>query len=392
MRAIEGKLCTFLLFVAVVAGAAAPALAGGRREKAPQPKVRTYYIAADEVVWNYAPQGKDVIANEPFDKLESTFTQSGPHRIGSKYLKAIYREYTDATFTHLKPRPADQQYLGILGPIIHAEVGDTIKVVFRNNGSHPYSIHPHGVFYAKTSEGVAYGHHGASADQDHGVVPPGGTRTYIWQVPERAGPGPNDPSSIVWLYHSHVMERKDVNSGLIGAIIVTRRGEANPDGTPKGIDHEFVALFMMFNENDSWYLQHNIQTYTSDPKGVKVDDINPMGPDGSYSLVGSGFVDSNIKSAINGYLYGNGPRMVMRKGDHVRWYLVTIGFGFNFHTPHWHGNVVTVNGQRTDVVAISPAQMITADMVSDDPGVWLFHCHVSDHMDMGMMALYEVKP
>jgi hypothetical protein len=177
MKAIEGSLCTLLFFVAVVAGSAAPAVAGGRGEKAPQPKARTYYIAADEVEWNYAPQGKNVIANAPFDKPQSVFTESGPHRIGSKYLKAIYREYTDATFTQLRPRPADQQYLGILGPIIHAEVGDTIKVVFRNNGSHPYSMHPHGVFYAKDSEGVAYGHPGTSADQDHGVVPPGGTHT-----------------------------------------------------------------------------------------------------------------------------------------------------------------------------------------------------------------------
>jgi hephaestin len=107
-------------------------------------------------------------------------------------------------------------------------------------------------------------------------------------------------------------------------------------------------------------------------------------------LNGSGFVDGNFKGAINGYLYGNGPVMAMRKGEHVRWYLATIGMGFNFHTPHWHGNTVLNNGQRTDVVALSPAQMVTVDMVPDNPGVWLFHCHVSDHMDGGMIALYRV--
>ena len=47
-------------------------------------------------------------------------------------------------------------HLGILGPVLPAEVGDTIKVVFKNNASRPYSIHPHGVFYAKDSEGAAY--------------------------------------------------------------------------------------------------------------------------------------------------------------------------------------------------------------------------------------------
>jgi FtsP/CotA-like multicopper oxidase with cupredoxin domain len=47
----------------------------------------------------------------------------------------------------VKPRPAAWTHLGILGPLLRAEVGDTIKVVFRNNAGRPYSMHPHGVFY-----------------------------------------------------------------------------------------------------------------------------------------------------------------------------------------------------------------------------------------------------
>ena len=64
----------------------------------------------------------------------------------------------------------------------------------------------------------------------------------------------------------------------------------------------------------------------------------------------------------------------------------------NFHTPHWHGNVVLGGGRRTDVVFISPAQMLNVDMVPDDPGIWMYHCHVDDHMDAGMGALYNVEP
>ena len=45
-----------------------------------------------------------------------------------------------------------------------------------------------------------------------------------------------------------------------------------------------------------------------------------------------------------------------------------LGEGFNFHTPHWHGNTVLVNGQRTDIIALSPAQMVTADMVPQRSG------------------------
>ena len=84
--------------------------------------------------------------------------------------------------------------------------------------------------------------------------------------------------------------------------------------------------------------------------------------------------------------------MVMTQGERVRWYLLAIGFGINFHTAHWHGNTVLINKQRTDVISLSPAQMITVDMVPDDPGVWMFHCHLSDHMHGGMTALYEVRP
>ncbi len=36
--------------------------------------------------------------------------------------------------------------------------------------------------------------------------------------------------------------------------------------------------------------------------------------------------------------------------------------------------------------------MITVDMTPDDPGIWLYHCHVSDHMEQGMIARFEVKP
>ncbi len=356
------------------------------------PKIHTYYIAADEVEWDYAPSGMDQMMGMPFDTRAKTYMDRGPHRIGKVYYKAIFREYTDATFTKLKPRPPEWEHAGILGPILRAEVGDTIKVVFKNKATRPYSMHPHGVFYLKNSEGSAYNDSSSAADKHGGAVPPGETHTYTWDVPERAGPGPNDPSSVVWLYHSHVNELKDVNAGLVGAILVTARGKAKPDGTPKDVDRECITLFMILDENQSWYLTKNIETYTGDPKGINKADVIPADPEGVFSLNGTGFADSNLRSTINGLQYANMPMLTMKKGERVRWYLITIGFGFNFHTPHWHGNTILHNGRRTDVVALSPADMLTVDMVPDDPGVWLYHCHVSDHMEAGMIARYEVKP
>lgn len=353
-------------------------------------KVRTYYIAADEVEWDYAPSGMNKITGKPFEGYAKLYVEQGPHRIGKVYRKMIYREYTDETFTKLKPRTPEWEHAGILGPILRAEVGDTMHVAFKNNGIHPCSLHAHGVFYNKDSEGAMYDDGTTGNDKADDDVDPGKTHVYTWQVPERAGPGPGDPNSLVWLYHSH--GNTALESGLIGAIIINARGQSQPDGRPVGVDREFVTLFMLFDENTSWYLQHNIDGYTSDPKGVKKLEFEGMDDQGNFSLAGRGFAAVNIKATVNGYIFGNGPAMTMKRGEHVRWYLLTMGEGFNFHTPHWHGNVVVDHGRRTDVVTLMPAEMRTVDMVPDDPGVWLYHCHLEDHMDMGMSALYKVEP
>jgi FtsP/CotA-like multicopper oxidase with cupredoxin domain len=329
----------------------------------------------------------------PFDDFEKNYVEAGPHKIGRIYKKAVYREYTDETFTKLKLRLPEEQYLGLLGPILRGEVGDTIKVVFKNNGARPYSMHPHGVFYQKDSEGSSYSDNSSSADKIGGAVPAGSTHTYTWKIPERAGPGPSDPSSIAWLYHSHCDEMRDVAAGLVGVIVVTSRGEAKPDGRPLDADREFVTLFVAFNENLSWYTDDNIKTYATDPGGVNKMEFNLGGPGGTGdAFIGTAFVNVNWRWSINGYLFGNQPMMTMSKGDRVRWYVGTIADFNNGHTPHWHGNTVLQRGRRVDVIDINAAEMDTVDMVPDDPGIWLYHCHFSEHMAAGMVTRYEVKP
>src|SRR3954467_5800961 len=97
-------------------------------------QVRTYYIAADQVLWDYAPDGTNDITGNPFTPDEQVFTQNGPNRIGHRYWKSLYRGYTDATFSHRIPTPTScsvttavcDNTLGLLGPVIRAEGGDTI--------------------------------------------------------------------------------------------------------------------------------------------------------------------------------------------------------------------------------------------------------------------------
>lgn len=360
-------------------------------EKAPAGATRTYYIAAEEIDWDYAPDGKDMMMVRGFDPYAKVFTAPAADRIGCTYRKAVFHEYTDATFQTPKPRAPEFAHMGLLGPVIRAEVGDTIKVVFRNNASFPFSLHPHGVAYARDSEGAMYGE-GMEHPEADGLVPPGKTHTYTWIAREQAGPGPQDGSSVVWIYHSHNYEPKDVNAGLIGPIVITRRGMARADGSPKDIDHEFFTLFMIVDENQSHYLDQNIKAHVAEPRKLNRLEIVPEDPDGNADLtLGHGFALSNFKFTINGYMFSNGPMMTMRKGEHVRWYVMTMGNGFNFHTPHWHGNLVNVRGQYMDVIpTIGPAQFVTADMTPDMAGTWMFHCHVDDHMKGGMQTMYRV--
>ncbi len=291
-----------------------PTLPGG--------KIRTYDIAAVETEWDYAPVNMDHMTGKPFEGESQIWTERTTDRIGKTYRKAVYREYTDDTFAVPKPRAPEWEHLGIMGPLIRAEVGDTIVVHFRNNATQPFSIHPHGVSYLRDSEGTPYADTSMS---EAGIVPPGKTHTYVWTVPERAGPGPTDGSSVVWLYHSHNWEPKDVNAGLVGPMVITRRGMARSDGSPKDVDREFATLFMLIDENRSHYLQHNIDTYAQDPKSVNKREFVFTDVDGNFHGAGHGFAAANFRASINGYMFGNMPMPVMKRGEHVRWYVMTLG-------------------------------------------------------------------
>lgn len=337
---------------------------------------RNYFIAADERRWKYAPLGYDRITGKPFGADADVFVKQGPNRIGSTYTKCLYHSYTDATFAERQSRAAGDRYLGLLGPVIHAVVGDTIKVAFKNNCRFPASVHPHGVFYDKDSEGAPYSDGTKGADKADDVVLPGDTHTYTWKVPERSGPGPMDGSSVMWMYHSHTDEIQDTYSGLMGPIVVTAAGKAREDGSPMDVDRELFYLFAVMNENQSHYLKHDAEELTEPPHDPEADEE---------------FSESNLMHSMNGYVYGNGPIPTIGKDKRVRWYVMSLGTEVDLHTPHWHGNTVTVNGMRMDTINLLPASMVVADMTPDDAGEWLFHCHVNDHIAAGMQGLYQVR-
>jgi hypothetical protein len=283
--------------------------------------------------------------------------------------------------------------LGILGPVLRGVVGEYIEVTFLNRCvGGIFSMHPHGVKYDKYSEGS---YHSDAADQLQPVknsdkpgaapfegrgaaVGYGARFTYVWYCDESSGPLPSEPSSKGWLYHSHVTSGSEINLGLEGFIIVTDPRCARPDGTPNDVDREMAALFLIFDESGLG---------DKDESGVAA----PF--DSRQWAYLQNLKETGERYAINGYIYGNLRGLDMNEGERVRWYLFGLGSEQDQHTAHWHGLRVVEDGrQRTDVVALLPASMKIADMVADDPGSWLFHCHVEEHMAGGMFARVTVYP
>uniref|UniRef100_A0A8C8XLP7 ferroxidase n=1 Tax=Panthera leo TaxID=9689 RepID=A0A8C8XLP7_PANLE len=234
---------------------------------------RVYYLGILDVQWNYAPKGRNVVMNQPLDNdtVASSFLKSDKNRIGSSYKKTIYKEYRDSSYVDEIAQPT---WLGFLGPVLQAEVGDVILIHLKNFATRPYTIHPHGVFYEKDSEGSLYPDGSSGQLKVDDFVPPGGSHIYNWTIPEGHAPTDADPACLTWIYHSHVDAPRDIATGLIGPLITCKRGTLDGNSPPqrKDVDSYFFLLFSVVDENLSWHIDENIVTYCSDPASVDKED------------------------------------------------------------------------------------------------------------------------
>ncbi|NWT61828.1 HEPH protein, partial [Erythrocercus mccallii] len=132
--------------------------------------VRTFYIAAEELVWDYAPDrswererhnhsaertsddehlgilGKDVCRRFIF-----LSHSNGTGALNLQNWDCLL--LTSATLETAASRlwEAEEHFaLTSGGPFLWAEVGDILNIVFKNNASRPYSIHAHGVLEQQT--------------------------------------------------------------------------------------------------------------------------------------------------------------------------------------------------------------------------------------------------
>uniref|UniRef100_A0A8C3UA82 Plastocyanin-like domain-containing protein n=1 Tax=Catharus ustulatus TaxID=91951 RepID=A0A8C3UA82_CATUS len=292
--------------------------------------------------------------------------------IGGSYKKAVYKEYTDGSFTEHKRRLAEEAHLGLLGPVIKAEVGERIRVTFRNNGSRPFSVQPHGVSYRALISLTGIG-----SPASH--VSPGTTFTYEWDVPEDVGPTEQDPDCLTWLYYSAVDAVRDTSSGLVGPLLVCRKGALLSSGKQvsqrKKMETFFFLLATVFDENLSWYLDDNILMFTLSPDKIDRDDED--------------FRESNKMHSINGYMYGNQPGLEMCKGSVVSWHLMGLGSEVDVHGIYFSENTFVTKGTRRDTANLFPHTALTAVMKPDSEGK--LSCLTTDHYTGGMKQNYKVK-
>uniref|UniRef100_A0A8D3BDV2 ferroxidase n=1 Tax=Scophthalmus maximus TaxID=52904 RepID=A0A8D3BDV2_SCOMX len=337
--------------------------------------LREYFLRIEEVSWNYAPSGMNIIQNRTLedDEEASVFLKRGPQRIGSTYKKAVYKQYTDATY---RVEVTKSDWLGYLGPLLMAEEGDTVVVHLKNAASRPYSIHPHGLNYSKGNEGALYPDGtGPELKRDDSVAP-GTWVTYEWTFSEFNSPTSEDSNCLTRFYHSHVAAPKDINTGLIGPLILCKRGTLDVHGDKSG-DYLYALLFMVSDENFSWYLDENIRTYVTSPAAKLKEDED--------------FIESNKMHGINGFLYGNMPGLSMCQGNAIHWHVFALGNEVDMHSVHFHGQILTTENRHTDTISLFPGSSTTAEMVADNPGHWLLTCTVNDHLMAGMQAIFEIK-
>jgi FtsP/CotA-like multicopper oxidase with cupredoxin domain len=281
-------------------------------------RTRDYWVAAVPVSWDIVPTGHDPIAGMEVDSADAVLPT------------VVYRRFT-AHWRHPLANASRASADGLLipGPLLHARVGDRLRVHFKNLDTlrgDPHSMHFHGVHYAPSSDGAYLpGFSGRDAKVTFG---------HSWTYRLRAG----RDSAGVWPYHDHSPSMMDsIDGGMFGMLSILGRRERAPD-------REFEVVFSPFG------------------KFMAID--------------GRAFV-------------GNTPVFHSRVGQLVQWDVMAMGS--EHHTFHVHGHRwIDAAGVPRDTQTVGPAESFRFRWREDAPGTWLYHCHVESHMMAGMIGIYRV--
>ena len=224
-------------------------------------------------------------------------------------------------------------YNGLIpGPVMHANVGDKIRIVLKNELPESTSLHLHGVRVPNAMDGVD--------PYTQKPIEPGATFTYEWTAEE--------PS--VGMYHSHHNAQVQVPNGLAGAILIG--------------DWKTMAMTATGGRT------HDANNVAEQEVVMVLNDSGTIG----LSLNGKSF------PATSPYSLAIGETMV------VHYY----NEGSMTHPMHLHqpsGLVVAKDGKVlespfwADTVNVAPGERWTVVYTPKDAGVWAWHCHILTHAE-----------
>jgi FtsP/CotA-like multicopper oxidase with cupredoxin domain len=226
----------------------------------------------------------------------------------------------------------------IPGPEFWVDEGDRVRVNFTNNLPVPTTIHWHGIAVPNEMDGIP----GVTQDP----IEPGETFVYEFEA---------KPFGTFW-YHSHFDSARQLDMGLSGAFVI--RGADEP-----AYDKDFVQLL------DEW---------------IRL----PEGRNGWEGVTHAGHADAEYNwFTINGKSFPATDNMVVNQGERVR--VRIINAGYQSHPMHLHGKRMTVMAKdgaplpapyQADTVLVGSGERYDFELVADDPGDWMFHCHILHHV------------
>lgn len=301
------------------------------------------------------------IEHQPHDLAPTKFDpmMGQPITIRTQMHALVYRAYSRDWRHPLTGNAFLGPNTGFPGPVLRGLVGDTLVVHVRNSDNYykqPHSLHAHGVTYEPADDG------GWRSDRHHpgAAIPVGGTHTYTfhcaassvgtWPYHDHSKPfhiaGAGDNDNEMGMSAGAPTMEIGAELGLMGHVIVDEPGATRPDR----------EIYLLFHD-------------------IYADDL----PD----------LDGDVDCFNGGAFLGNTPTFHARVGERIRWHVVALGT--EFHVFHIHGHRwKSAGGRYVDSEVVGPATSLVADFVEDNPGEWLYHCHVVDHMIGGMVGSYRV--
>ncbi len=246
------------------------------------------------------------------------------------------------------------------GPEIRAREGDLLRITLRNTLPVPTTVHWHGIHLRPEMDGPA--------GLNQAAVDPGDEFVYEFVA---------TPGGTRW-YHSHADPALQVPMGLYGPLII----EPKVAPRPYTYDREYTLMI------GEWDME-----LTPDVAAGRA----MRGPRDQMLRGGELGADMFL---VNGRAHGAIPPIVIGEGDRVL--LRMINAGHLAHPIHLHGHsfkIVATDGNpipmgmewTKDTVLIGPAERYDLEFDGNNPGVWMFHCHIEHHMANGMMTVIQYE-